>query len=87
MVQTLDDGALRFVKPDGQTFESVAPNHTHPLADWRQLPAAHDQEGIHIDQHTAVTRWRGEQMDYTIAIHSLLCRSQRANDVSAETPH
>ena len=39
-VQVLDDGALRFLKPDGQAFDSVAPDHTRTL-DWRALPAAH----------------------------------------------
>src|SRR5690348_322137 len=41
-IQPLDDGALRFLKPNGESFDSVAPNHTQPLADWRQLMAAHE---------------------------------------------
>jgi hypothetical protein len=43
VIQALDDGALRFLRPDGQSFDSVAPDHTRPLSDWRQLPAVHDQ--------------------------------------------
>ncbi len=86
VVQTLDDGALRFVRPDGQAFDSVAPHHPCPLADWRELPAAHDQQGIHVTPHTAVTRWRGEQMDYGLAIDVLLQRARRrGKDVSAES--
>jgi Domain of unknown function (DUF222)/HNH endonuclease len=38
-IEVIDDGALRFTRPDGRSFDSVAPNHTEPLGDWRQLPA------------------------------------------------
>jgi len=86
VVQVLDDGALRFVRPNGEAFDSVAPNHTRPLSDWRQLPAEHAQQGIRIDKNTAVTRWRGETMDYGLAIEVLLQHSKRGERVSAETP-
>ena len=86
VVEILDDGALRFVRSNGESFESVAPDHGHPLADWRQLPSDHEQEGIHIDKTTAATLWRGETMDYGLAIEVLLQHSHReAHDVSAET--
>jgi Domain of unknown function (DUF222)/HNH endonuclease len=85
VVQTLDDGALRFVRPDGESFDSVAPDHTRPLSDWRQLPEHHEQQGIHIDKKTAATRWRGETMDYGLAIEVLLQHSKRGEHVSAET--
>jgi len=84
-VQVLDDGALRFVRPNGESFDSVAPDHTHPLSDWRQLPAEHEQQGIRIDKSTAITRWRGETMDYGLAIEVLLQHSKRGERVSAET--
>lgn len=38
LVRVLDDGAIRFTQPDGECFDSVSPNHTRPLGDWRQLP-------------------------------------------------
>jgi hypothetical protein len=86
VVEILDDGALRFVRPNGESFESIAPEHSHTLADWRQLPADHEQEGIHIDKTTAATLWRGETMDYGLAIEVLLQHSHRgAHDISAET--
>ena len=85
VVQVLDDGALRFVRPDGKSFESVAPDHTRPLPDWRQLPEHHAQQGIRIDKNTAATRWRGETMDYGLAIEVLLQHSKRGERVSAET--
>ena len=64
----LDDGALRFVKPNGASIDSVAPGHTQPLGDWRQLPAA---------THSAATRWRGERMDYGLAIEVLMQQARR----------
>jgi len=86
VVQILDDGALRFVRPSGESFESVAPDHTRSLSDWRQLKEDHGTQGIHIDEITAATRWRGETMDYGIAVEGLLCQSHRGSQrVSAET--
>jgi hypothetical protein len=85
VIQRLDDGALRFLRPDGESFDSVAPEHTRPLSDWQQLPAVHDQQRIRIDQNTAATRWRGEKMDYGLAIEVLLQHDRRGQCVSAET--
>ncbi len=82
VVQILDDGAIRFVQPNGECFDSVSLNHTRPLGNWRQLPAIHQQAGIHIDAKTAATRWDGGPMDYGMAMDSLM--SLRP-DVSAET--
>jgi hypothetical protein len=85
VVQHLDDGALRFVRPDGCSFDSVAPEHTRPLSDWRQLPTIHEQQDIRIDKNTAATLWRGESMDYGLAIEVLLQHAKRGQRVSAET--
>ena len=85
VVQVLDDGALRFVSPDGKSFDSVAPDHTRPFSDWEQLPAEHAHQGILIDKNTAATRWRGETMDYGLAIEVLLQHSRRGKHISAET--
>ncbi len=38
VVQMLDDGAIRFVQPNGECFDSVSLNHTRPLGNWHQLP-------------------------------------------------
>jgi Domain of unknown function (DUF222)/HNH endonuclease len=54
LVQVLDDGAFRFVKPDGTSFDSVAAGQTQPPGDWLRLPMQHDQHGIHIDENTAI---------------------------------
>jgi hypothetical protein len=84
-IQRLDDGALRFLKPNGESFDSVAPDHTRPLADWRQLATAHEQQGMRIDKNTAVTRWAGETMDYGLGVFVLLQQARRGTKVSAET--
>ena len=78
-------GALRFLRPDGRSFDSVAPEHTRPLCDAEALQAVHEQQGIVIDKKTATTRWRGEKMDYGLAIDVLLQHAKRAPGVSAET--
>jgi hypothetical protein len=83
--ETPSGGALRFLRPDGRSFDSVAPEHTRPLCDWEELQAVHDQQGIHIDKKTATTRWRGEKMDYGLAIEVLLQHARRPPHVSAET--
>ena len=74
-MERCDDGAWRFVNARGESLYGSAPGHTQPLADWRQLPAEHAARGIQIDSNTATTGWRGERMDYGIAIDSLLFRS------------
>ncbi len=84
-IDILDDGALRFRKPTGETFESVAPEHTLPLSSWRELVADNERRGLSIDARTATTRWMGESMDYQTAIDCLLFRERRAAGVSAET--
>jgi hypothetical protein len=84
-IQLLDDGALRFLRPDGQSFDSVASDHTRPMFDWKQLSATHRQRGIHIDACTARTRWRGESMDYGLAVGVLLQHAKRGRRVSAES--
>lgn len=74
VVRVLDDGAIRFVTPNGNSFESTLPDHTRPLANWHQLIDEHEEQGLHIDHHTAATRWDGEACDYSMAVDALLRR-------------
>src|SRR6185312_11881285 len=53
-VEVLDHGAFRFVRPDGRSFDSAAPNRTQPF-DWSHLMQLNRDSDIHIDEHTAVT--------------------------------
>jgi hypothetical protein len=68
-IEILDDGAVRFVRPDGRTFDSIAPGNSRPF-DWTELRAAHHARGIQIDESTSCTRWRGERMDYGLALET-----------------
>jgi Domain of unknown function (DUF222)/HNH endonuclease len=81
VVQTLDDGGFRFVKPNGKTFDSpgIAPT------DWTALIARHDARNLRITAETSFNRWTGEHMDYGLAVESLIFRAQHARRVSAET--
>ncbi|WP_116811528.1 HNH endonuclease signature motif containing protein [Steroidobacter cummioxidans] len=74
VVRVLDDGAIRFVMPNGNSFDSTLPDHTRPLANWQQLIDEHEEQGLHIDRHTAATRWDGEACDYSMAVDALLRR-------------
>ena len=78
-IQTLDDGAFRFVRADGSSFDSPAPTTT----EWSQLVATHETGEIHITPSTAITRWTGEALDLDVAISSLMER--RAKNVPAGT--
>ncbi len=60
-IEILDDGALRFVKPNGTAVDSVAPGCTQPLGDWRQLPRG-----------TAMFRYTGERMNYSLGVEVLM---------------
>ena len=84
-IEVLDDGALRFRKPTGEAFESIAAADSLPPSNWRQLVAGNARRGLTIDPATATTRWLGESMDYQVAIDSLFFRERHAADVSAET--
>ncbi len=82
VVRVLDDGAFRFVRPDGQAFDSPAPG-APPQVDWMQLVAAHQARQISINSRTAVTPWQGERLDYGLAVEGLLQRVNRAENISA----
>jgi uncharacterized protein DUF222/HNH endonuclease len=85
LVERLDDGAFRFVRPDGRAFDSAAPGRTRPF-DWTHLPQLHREADIRIGLHTAVTRWRGERMDYSIAIEILMAKARDERLRTADGP-
>lgn len=82
-VETLDDGALRFFKADNKPINAVPPLHSP--TDWTQLTQSNHSHAIQITQDTATSRWRGESIDYGLAIELLMLQEQRAQNVSAET--
>jgi len=75
VIQRLDDGAWRFSKRNGESLRSCAPGRTPPLGDWTLLRESHRDQDIVVDANAAATRWRGEAMDYAIAIDALMARA------------
>ena len=73
VVQVLDDGALRFTRPDGQSFHSPAPVASEWTPDALITPS------------TAVTRWQGEALDVGYAVAWLTQQAMKAKNVSAGT--
>jgi len=73
-IQILDDGALRFVKANGDVIESTQAGCTQPRGDWRQLPAGGE-----------VGQWKGDRMDLPLAVELLMLKSRNAQHVPAGT--
>ncbi|HKZ74801.1 MAG TPA: DUF222 domain-containing protein [Steroidobacteraceae bacterium] len=82
-IQVLDDGAVRFVAKDRSIYASDSQS-ARP-SDYMKLSVIHHASGIHIDASTARSRWRGEAIDYGLAVEALLQRATRSPSVSAES--
>ncbi|HTU68012.1 MAG TPA: DUF222 domain-containing protein [Steroidobacteraceae bacterium] len=73
-VRILDDGALRFVRPDGEAVESMA----------AQRPAT--GRGASGESATSEQwKYRGDRMDLPTAVDILIQRTRKAGDVPAGT--
>lgn len=84
VVRVLDDGAFRFIRPDGRAFDSQAPGPAEP-SHWTQVSLQHRASDIRISPATAATRWRGERMDYGLAVEVLLAKDRRGSQIPAGT--
>jgi hypothetical protein len=73
-VRVLDDGALRFVRPDGEPVDRDAPGCSQPLGDVRAI-----SKGKFVDC------WRGEHMDLELAVDLMIQESRKGGDVPAGT--
>jgi hypothetical protein len=72
-VEVLDDGALRFVRPDGEPVVCVARGSSNPPGcDPEQMPKG-----------TGQWEYRGDRMDIDLAVDLLIQKSRRARDVPA----
>jgi hypothetical protein len=92
-IETMSDGTWRFLRPDGRQYEviRVTPSFRY---DAEELRSRHAALGFRIDSNTAITRWRGGQMDYNLGVWALCDEVKRARsagsadcDVPAETSH
>jgi hypothetical protein len=72
-IQALDDGAFRFLKPNGEVLVSEQPSSGSLIA----LVASQAHQAIEITAHTAVTQWTGERLDVGLAVNYLLESSER----------
>ncbi len=75
-MERCDDGAWRFTMPGASRCYGLrAGAHAATRRIGGSCRPQHAERGIHIDANTATTGWRGERMDYGVAIDSLLFRS------------
>jgi hypothetical protein len=73
-VVVLDDGAVRFVRSNGDCVDRVAPGCAQPMGDVRELPIGKFDDC-----------WRGDRMDLDLAVHGLIQRSRVPGNVPAGT--
>ncbi len=75
-LEQLDDGALRFARPDGVRMPEsggILPAQRHATL---ALAVARQKAKLEIDHRSCVTQWDGSQLDYDLAIEGLLSRNQ-----------
>ena len=73
-VRILDDGALRFVRPDGQALDRILPGCSQPVGDVEKLPTGKFEQC-----------WRGQRMDLGMAVDVMIQQSRKGQDVPAGT--
>ena len=93
VIRELASGGWEFLNGEGRPYHNQ-PRKNPANYDWDEILSVNEQNGIYIHSQTAVTRWRGEKMDYDMALcclfqqrdlHRERQRESSAN-VSAETP-
>jgi len=76
LVERAPDGELQFRRPDGRPFDPLPAGRDVDFHG-TELAQRHACNGPPIDGATAVTRWRGERMDYDLAVDVLLQQAER----------
>jgi hypothetical protein len=87
-VQAHVQGGWRFYRPDGREFNVVRREPALSYA-WNSVCETNAEHGVVINETTAATRWRGERLDYHLAI-SILCAEvdrARRQDHAATAAH
>ena len=80
-MQVLDDGVIRFVQADGESFDSA-----RPIGDWQELTADHERSGIQIDRKDCRYSVGRGPLDYGMAIDALMY-VRRAVSGETSPPH
>jgi len=68
-------GHIEFRRPDRQILpEALYPQFVEHEAHEEHLAIErlHQRMGLHVDDYTAITRWQGERMDYSMAMEGIL---------------
>jgi Domain of unknown function (DUF222)/HNH endonuclease len=83
------DGGWQFFNQGGRPYHNGYRKDQQAFQ-WNDILSVNDTNGICIDPSTAATRWRGERMDYDMALFCLFNQRDRhahyvPADVSAET--
>jgi hypothetical protein len=83
-VKPRSSGGWRFSKADGQEFHPV---DADALMEYEgtEIETDHRARGLSITANTAATHWRGERMDYDLAVF-LLCDKAERETPDRETP-
>ena len=87
-VAATDDGVFVFTQPDGRRVEangarSFRGNILEPTA---TLGTLNREAGLAIDAETCRTQWRGERMDYSMAVEALQFLEQKAGEGARPSP-
>jgi len=83
-IQRLDDGAFRFLRPNGIPYDSLIAGETRRTS-VTAFMAANDRREIRITPRTAIPAMTDARMDYGQAVDSLLASEARQENVCAET--
>lgn len=77
-VERCNDDAWRFFRPTGEAIDSRMPGKGLPLTQWTTTLAGNAERGVHIDERTGASNWRGEEFDCSIAVDAMLFRQRAA---------
>lgn len=69
-IQVLDDGAFRFLKPNGEALDACVPKQSG------------DRIELFKDDSARPAQWRGDKMDYHLAVQVLCQRETRSKQVT-----
>jgi len=76
-IEATPSGGWRFFRPDGREFDFIYPAEPPTYGGW-ELERDHAALGLHIDEDTAATRWRGERIDYDHGVWVLCHQKERS---------
>jgi hypothetical protein len=83
-VKARSEGGWQFSTPDGKEFQPVHADATIEY-EGTELETEHRAQNLSITATTAATRWRGERMDYDLAVFLLCDKAERERDAHADS--